>query len=73
VYCIGLGLPFLAVAVAADTMAPVTRFARRHTMLLLRVGGLLLTAIGVLEVTGTWATCVQWLQDHVFSSFTSPI
>jgi cytochrome c-type biogenesis protein len=73
VYCIGLGLPFLAAAVAADTMTSVARFARRHTALLLRVGGLLLISIGVLEVTGTWATCVQWLQDHVFSSFTSPI
>lgn len=73
VYCIGLGLPFLAAAVAADTMASVSRFARRHTRLLLRVGGLMLVAIGVLEVTGTWATFVQWLQDHVVGSFTSPI
>jgi len=73
VYCIGLGLPFLAAAVAADTMASVSRFARRHTRLLLRVGGLLLIVIGILEVTGTWSTCVQWLQDHVFRSFTSPI
>ncbi len=73
VYCIGLGLPFLAAAVAADTMASVSRFARRHTALLLRVGGLLLVTIGILEVTGTWATCVQWLQDHAFSSFRSPI
>ena len=73
VYCIGLGLPFLVAAIAADTMASISGFARRHTRLLLRVGGLMLIAIGVLEVTGTWATCVQWLQDHVFSSFTSPI
>jgi cytochrome c-type biogenesis protein len=73
VYCIGLGLPFLAAAVAADSMASVSRFARRHTALLLRLGGLMLITIGVLEVTGTWATCVQWLQDHVFASFTSPI
>jgi cytochrome c-type biogenesis protein len=73
VYCIGLGLPFLAAAVAADTMASVSRFARRHTALLLRVGGVLLISIGVLEVTGSWATFVQWLQDHVVGSFTSPI
>jgi cytochrome c-type biogenesis protein len=73
VYCIGLGLPFLAAAVAADTMASVSRFARRHTGLLLRVGGVLLILIGILEVTGTWTTFVQWLQDHVVGSFTSPI
>ena len=48
-------------------MATVARFARRHTVLLLRVGGALLIAIGVLEVTGTWTTVVQWLQDHATS------
>ncbi|HEV3212350.1 MAG TPA: cytochrome c biogenesis CcdA family protein [Acidimicrobiales bacterium] len=70
VYCLGLGVPFLVAAVAADTMASVSKFARRHTVLLLRVGGLLLIAIGVLEVTGTWATFVEWLQRHLTSNFT---
>ena len=68
VYCLGLGLPFLAAAVAADQMVSVSRFARRHTVLLLRVGGCLLVVIGVLEVTGTWTTLVQWLQDHAAAS-----
>jgi cytochrome c-type biogenesis protein len=73
VYCLGLGVPFLLAAVAADKMASVARFARRHTVLLLRVGGVMLIAIGVLEVTGTWATFVQWLQDHLISRFQSPL
>lgn len=74
VYCVGLGVPFLLAAVAADKMAVVSKFVRRHTSLLLRIGGLVLVVIGVLEITGTWATFVQWLQDRaVFSSFTSPI
>jgi cytochrome c-type biogenesis protein len=73
VFCLGLGLPFLAAAVAADKMATVARFARRHTAVLLRVGGVLLIAIGILEVTGTWATFVQWLQDHLTSRFQSPL
>ena len=68
------GVPFLLAAVAADKMAVVSTFVRRHTSLLLRIGGLVLVVIGVLEITGTWATFVQWLQDRtVFSSFTSPI
>lgn len=67
IFCIGLGLPFLVAAVAADQLAPVARFARRHTGLLLRIGGVLLIAIGVLEITGTWTTFVQWLQDHATS------
>jgi cytochrome c-type biogenesis protein len=65
VYCLGLGVPFLLAAVAADQLAVVARFARRHTVALLRLGGAVLVVIGVLEVTGTWASMVQWLQDHV--------
>ena len=60
-----LGVPFLLAAVAADQLAVVARFARRHTVALLRLGGAVLVVIGVLEVTGTWASMVQWLQDHV--------
>jgi len=73
VFCLGLGVPFLAAAVAADKMVSVASFARRHTALLLRVGGLLLITIGVLEVTGTWQAFVQWLQDHLYTRFQSPI
>jgi cytochrome c-type biogenesis protein len=72
VYCMGLGVPFLLAAIATDKMASVSRFVRRHSVLLMRIGGVLLISIGILEVTGTWATFVQWIQDH-FSSFTSPL
>ena len=56
-----------ASSVPRHAVAPVARFARRHTGLLLRIGGVLLIAIGVLEITGTWTTFVQWLQDHATS------
>jgi len=72
VYCLGLGLPFLLAAVATDSWGAISRLVRRHSALLLRIGGLLLIAIGVLEVTGTWATFIQWIQDR-FSSFSSPL
>lgn len=72
VYCLGLGLPFLGAALATDAFASVSRFVRKHTQWLLIGGGVLLIVIGILEVTGTWATFVQWIQDHA-SSFTSPL
>jgi cytochrome c-type biogenesis protein len=72
VYCLGLGVPFLAAAMASESFTKVSAFARRHGRTIMVVGGILLIAIGVLEVTGWWATCVQWLQDHA-SSVTSPI
>jgi cytochrome c-type biogenesis protein len=72
VYCLGLGIPFLAAAIATDKWMSLSRFVRRHSVWLLRGGGLLLIAVGVLEVTGTWATFTQWIQDHA-GSYTSPL
>lgn len=71
VYCLGLGVPFLAAAMASESLTKVSAFARRHARTIMVVGGLLLVAIGVLEVTGWWTTCVQWLQDR--ASSVSPI
>ncbi|HEY8081009.1 MAG TPA: cytochrome c biogenesis CcdA family protein, partial [Acidimicrobiales bacterium] len=36
VYCLGLGLPFVAAAVATDKWTRLSRFIRRHTVWLLR-------------------------------------
>lgn len=72
VYCLGLGVPFLVAALASDSMVRVSRFVRRHGRVVMAVGGLLLIAIGVLEVSGTWVRAVQWMQDHVGSP-TSPL
>jgi cytochrome c-type biogenesis protein len=72
VYCLGLGVPFLAAAMASDAFTTVSTFARRHARSIMVAGGLLLVVIGVLEVTGWWATCVQWLQDRA-GSITSPL
>ena len=74
VFCLGLGLPFLAAAVAAEKVASVASFARRHTALMLRIGGVMLVAIGILEVTGWWVPFVQWLQDNANAkSYHSPL
>lgn len=72
VYCLGLGVPFLAAAVASDAVATVSRAARRHARALALVGGVLLVTIGVLEVTGSWSTIVLWMKDQA-GSVTSPI
>ncbi|HLK46068.1 MAG TPA: cytochrome c biogenesis CcdA family protein [Acidimicrobiales bacterium] len=72
-YCLGLGVPFVAAAIASERLAVVSRFARRHTRWLLVGGGVLLVAIGVLEVTGAWVTFIEWLQDHSPLSNYSPV
>lgn len=53
-YALGLGLPFLAAALAFDRLGGTFAWVRRHHETLQLVGGALLVAVGVLLVTGWW-------------------
>ena len=54
VYCLGLGLPFILVAVAFRRAAGALAFVKRHYLFIMRLGGVMLVAVGVLMVTGWW-------------------
>jgi cytochrome c-type biogenesis protein len=73
VYALGLGVPFLIVAFAFQRGVSIFGFARRHARLITRIGGLMLITVGVLEVTGVWASAIQWLQTHWLNGYTTPI
>jgi cytochrome c-type biogenesis protein len=73
VYALGLGIPFLIVAFAVQRGVAVFGFARRHARLVARIGGVLLIAVGVLEVTGAWSSAVVWLQVHWLPAYSSPL
>ena len=64
VYGLGLGIPFLIVALLFQRGMTTFGFARRHARLITRVGGAMLVAVGVLELTGTWTAAMQWIQTH---------
>jgi cytochrome c-type biogenesis protein len=64
-YCIGLGVPFLLVAVAVRGGLGAIAVVRRHTRAVTIIGGLLLVAVGVLELTGTWNDLIIWLRDNL--------
>jgi cytochrome c-type biogenesis protein len=72
VYALGVGVPFLIVAFAVDRGISMFAFARRHARLITRVGGLLLIAVGLLEVTGAWSSAMTWLQDHWVNGYNAP-
>jgi cytochrome c-type biogenesis protein len=72
-YGIGIGIPFLIVAFAFQRGMNVFGFAKRHARLITAIGGAMLVAVGVLEVTGTWQSAMTWLQVHWTSSYNSPI
>lgn len=53
-YCIGLGIPFLLVALGFDWVAGSVAFLKRHIRAINIIGGVLLVIIGILMVTGLW-------------------
>ncbi len=73
VYGLGIGIPFLIVAFAVQRGMSLFGFARRHGRLITRIGGVLLIAVGLLEVTGAWATAMTWLQVHWVQGYNAPL
>jgi cytochrome c-type biogenesis protein len=73
VYGLGLGVPFLIVALAFQRGVRVFGFARRHGRLITGIGGCMLVVVGLLEVTGAWTTAITWLQVHWSGSYASPL
>src|SRR5258706_26602 len=73
IYCLGLGVPFLVVAMAFQRGLRAFGFARRHARLVTAIGGGILMAVGLLEVTGAWTAAVTWLQIHWLSRYSSPV
>ena len=73
VYGLGLGIPFLIVAVAFQRVVGVLEFFKRNARMVTRIGGVLLIAVGLLEATGAWTAAVNWLHVHWFSGYQLPI
>jgi cytochrome c-type biogenesis protein len=73
VYALGLGIPFLLVALGFHRVLRAFAFFKRHARVVTMVGGGLLVCIGLLEVTGAWTSFMSWVQVHWPISYTSPI
>lgn len=64
-YAVGVGIPFLLFSLALGRSMRIFAFARRHTRGVLRLGGVLLVAVGLAQVTGAWSLMIQQLQTWV--------
>jgi len=58
-YCIGLGIPFLLVALGFDWVAGSVAFVKRHIRTINIIGGVLLVIIGILMASGLWSTIMS--------------
>ncbi len=63
-YCVGLGVPFVLVALGFGWISSALGFVRRHRGAVSRIGGILLVVMGLLLVTGTWDHWMDWLRDE---------
>jgi cytochrome c-type biogenesis protein len=72
-YGLGLGVPFLIVALAFERGVAAFGFARRHARAISLAGGAMLVAVGILEVTGTWSAALLWLKNHWIATYYSPL
>jgi cytochrome c-type biogenesis protein len=73
VYGLGLGIPFLIVALAFQRLVNVLSFFKRNARTVSRVGGVMLVAVGLLEATGAWTSAINWLHTHWFSGYNMPL
>jgi cytochrome c-type biogenesis protein len=73
IYGLGLGIPFIIVALAFQRGMTAFQFARRHAVLIARIGGGLLVLVGILEVSGAWTAAIDWLKTHWLASYQSPL
>lgn len=73
VYCLGLGLPFILIAMGFNKSMAALDFFRRHRVAVMRFGGGLLILLGLLMVTGLWNTWVLQLQTWFANEVRLPI
>jgi cytochrome c-type biogenesis protein len=73
VYCLGLGVPFLLIALGARWTVRTNGWLRRHTRTIQLVGGGLLFVVGVLLVTGLWGEMTSWLKYAVVTDTELPL
>jgi cytochrome c-type biogenesis protein len=61
-YCLGLGLPFVLAAVAFRKALGAFGWIKKHYTWVMRIGGGMMIATGLLLLTGAWDTLVQEMQ-----------
>ncbi|WP_116946924.1 cytochrome c biogenesis CcdA family protein [Jiangella endophytica] len=64
-YCLGLGVPFLLAALAYQRATRWFQWVRKHQQAIMRAGGIMLIALGVLLVTGLWGELMSSMQSWI--------
>jgi len=68
-FSLGLGIPFLLVALGLNWVTGALAFVRRHIRAVNIIGGILLVLVGILMVSGLWQLLMSELGAAVNSGF----
>jgi cytochrome c-type biogenesis protein len=72
-YCLGLGIPFVLLALGSAWAVRGLGWLRSHTRAIQVFGGVLLILVGAALVTGVWSDFVSWVRDAFVSDVRLPI
>lgn len=62
-YCLGLGLPFLLLALGSTRAMTSVDWLRKHSRKIQIFGGVLLILVGVALLSGSWAIFINWVRQ----------
>lgn len=62
-YCLGLGLPFLLVALGSARAMRTVGWLRRHSRKIQVIGGALMIVVGVALLSGAWSHFINWVRQ----------
>jgi cytochrome c-type biogenesis protein len=72
VYCLGLGIPFVLVAMGVNWVSGAVSFVKAHMRAFNLAGGSMLILVGVLMVSGIWMQWIYQLQN-LSGTFITPV
>ncbi len=62
-YCLGLGLPFLLIAMGSTKALSGVEWLRTHSRKIQIFGGVMLILVGVALMSGSWAIFINWVRQ----------
>lgn len=72
-YCLGLGVPFILVALGSAKALKGVGWLMRHSRSIQIAGGAMLIIVGILLVSGQWAVFVDWIRQWLVFGTTLPV
>lgn len=72
-YSLGLGIPFILVALGFGWVSGSIAWVKRHLRAINIIGGSLLIVLGVLMVTGVWGSFLSYFGGVLNAGFLSPL